>query len=73
MMFLCFKSYVCVLLLFQNSNNRKIDDNVDVTTELKTNTVLAEHEGLTPLIPKSAIGHNPESVPSTSHPHNLPP
>jgi hypothetical protein len=28
-------------------------------------------EGSTPVIPKSVIGHDPEPVPSTSHPHNL--
>jgi hypothetical protein len=28
-------------------------------------------EGSTPLISKPAIGHDPEPVPSTSHPHNI--
>jgi hypothetical protein len=36
-----------------------------------TNTTVAEHEGSTSLPPKPATGHDPESVPSTSHPHNL--
>jgi len=33
--------------------------------------VVAEPKGSTPLTPKPAIGHDPEPVPSTSHPHYL--
>jgi hypothetical protein len=40
-------------------------------TLLFSNDVVTEPEGSTPLIPKPAIGHDPEPVPSTSHPHNL--
>jgi hypothetical protein len=36
-----------------------------------TTTVPAEPEGLTLLIPEPAIGHEPEPVPSASHPHNI--
>jgi len=36
-----------------------------------TNSLVAEHNGSTPLIPKSTTAHDPESVPSTSHPHSL--
>jgi hypothetical protein len=39
--------------------------------EQLTNTLAAAPEGSTPLIPKPAIGHDPEPVPSTSHPLNL--
>jgi len=35
------------------------------------NSLVAEPEGSTPLIPKPATAHDPEPVPSTSHPHNL--
>jgi hypothetical protein len=34
-------------------------------------SLVAESEGSTPLIQKPATGHDPEPVPSTSHPHNL--
>jgi hypothetical protein len=36
-----------------------------------TNTVAAELEGSTSLIPKQAFGHSPESVPSTSDSYRL--
>ena len=36
-----------------------------------TNSVVAEHKGSTPLISKPTTAHNPQPVPSTSHPHNL--
>jgi len=41
--------------------------------EQQTNIVVADTGGITPLIPKPANGHDPEPVPSTSHPHNLSP
>jgi len=37
------------------------------------NAAVTEPEGSTPLMPKLAIGHDPEAIPSTSHPHNLTP
>jgi hypothetical protein len=39
--------------------------------DLVANTEAAEPEGSTPLIPKPAIAHDPESVPSISHAHNI--
>jgi len=33
--------------------------------------MVAEHKGSTLLISKPAFGHDPEPVPSTTHPHNL--
>jgi hypothetical protein len=33
--------------------------------------VVAEPEGISSILPKPDIGHSSESVPSTSHPHNL--
>jgi hypothetical protein len=35
-----------------------------------TNSLVAEPEGSTPLIPNPAIGHDPEPVPSISRPHS---
>jgi hypothetical protein len=35
--------------------------------------LVAEPEGWTPPVPNPAIGHDPETVPSTSHDHNLVP
>jgi hypothetical protein len=34
--------------------------------------MIAESKGLTPLIPKLAIGHDPKLAQSTFHPHKLP-
>lgn len=36
------------------------------------NTLVEEHAGSTLLVPKTATGHSPEPVPSTSSPYNLP-
>jgi hypothetical protein len=36
----------------------------------ETNSLIAEPDGSTQLIPSPATRHDPESVPSTSHPHN---
>jgi hypothetical protein len=36
-----------------------------------TNSLVEKPEGSTQLIPKSATGHDPEPVPSISHPHSL--
>ena len=36
-----------------------------------TNCLVAEPDGSTPLIAKPVTAHDPEPVPSTSHPHNL--
>jgi hypothetical protein len=33
-------------------------------------SLVADLKGLTPLVPKPAIIHDPEPVPSTCHPHN---
>jgi hypothetical protein len=33
--------------------------------------MVAEPESSTPLVPKPATGHDPEPVPTTSHPHNI--
>jgi len=38
---------------------------------VETNSLIAEHNGSTPLIPKPTTAHDPEPVPSTSHPHSL--
>jgi hypothetical protein len=38
---------------------------------LKSHAVVVDPEGSTPLIPKPAIGHDPDPVPSTCHPHVL--
>jgi hypothetical protein len=43
------------------------DDNENITN------VVTETEGSAPLIPKPDTGHDPEPVPSTSHPHNTSP
>jgi hypothetical protein len=39
--------------------------------QIMTNSVVTNSEGSTPLIPKPAIGHDPDPVPSTSDLHNL--
>jgi hypothetical protein len=39
--------------------------------EAVTDSLVAEPEGSTPLIPEPATGHDPEPVPSTSHLHSL--
>jgi hypothetical protein len=36
-----------------------------------TNSLVAEPEGSTPLIPEPATGHDPEPGPSTCHAHKL--
>ena len=41
-----------------------------ITTNI-TNCLVVEAEGSTPLIPKPAFRHDPQSVLSTSHPHNI--
>jgi hypothetical protein len=42
-----------------------------ITNELNSSLV-TEPGGSTPLIQKPATGHDPEPVPSTSHPHKQP-
>jgi len=37
----------------------------------ETSSTVAEREGSTPLIPKLPTRHDPEPIPSTSHPHSL--
>jgi hypothetical protein len=37
----------------------------------ETNSLMIEHKGSTPLIPKSPAGHNPEAFANNSDPHNL--
>jgi hypothetical protein len=44
---------------------------VNVSIALKTSLYFPEAEGSAPLILKSTIEHSPDSLPSTSHPHNL--
>jgi hypothetical protein len=40
------------------------------TQKVSSNFLVAEPEGSTLLMAKPATGHDPEPVPSTSHPHN---
>jgi len=46
-----------------------------IRSELNINSTTegAELKGPTPLIPKPAIGQDPEAVPTVSHPYNLSP
>ena len=48
-----------------------VQDVLEFMEDKITNSVVAEHKGSTLQIPQPTPAHDPEPVPSTSHPHNL--